>query len=156
MNRAMRRLAKKLEHRPATPPNRIHFNPQLDEWEQFDTVERMFQKLRNGAIEVEGNEIIIMGLHGETYRMLPALEGWMEYWSALARLHQVDYDDSALRKLAKSLEYDKPLTEREVDAAYLVVTAQRRMFRTIPRKSVAAVAIKVQESMRAEQEMLGA
>ena len=126
----------------------------LDEWEQFDSIERMFQKIKHGEIEWDGTNYVFMGMKGETYALLPALEGWTEYWAEVAKRFDIaDYDDGALRRLAKSLEYDKPLTEQQVEAAYAVVEQQRAMFRAIPRPEIAKAAIEVMQRIQVRDAM---
>jgi hypothetical protein len=152
MNREQRRLAKKLAGRKPVIERRV-VPSAVDEWEQFDSIERMFQKLRNGEIEYEGNTIVIMGLKGEYYGVLAALEGWTEYWAEVADRNAIAYDDGALRRLAKSLEYNKPLNLGEVNAAYAVVEQQRQMFRTLPRRHIAQVAIEVMQKIQRTDEI---
>lgn len=149
MNRKQRRHQK----RGARGNAKAYIPPLFDCWTQFDSIERLFIQLKAGAVEVEGNQITIMGLHGERYAVLPALEGWITYWSTLATRHSIPYDDTAMRKLAKSLEYDKPLQLTEVEAAYKVVDLQRRMFRALPRKEVAEVAKEVVHDIRMTDEI---
>jgi len=152
MNRLQRRQARKSSgHKRKI--NKCFVSKLQDEWEQFDSIERLFIQLKAGAVEVEGNQITIMGLHGERYAVLPALEGWITYWNILATRHGFPYDDTAMRKLAKSLEYDKPLRLDEVEAAYQIVELQRRMFRALPRRDVAAVAIEVMKDIRVTDEI---
>lgn len=153
-NRAQRRMAKKATRHKVRAP-RAFIPPTLDCWEQFDSIERLFSQLKAGAVEVESSMITIMGLHGERYAVLPALEGWITYWHTLATRHGIPYNDTAMRKLAKSLEYDKPLQMAEVEAAYQVVELQRRMFRVLPRKEVAAVAKEVMHDIRVTDEIKG-
>lgn len=152
MNRQQRRQAKRMAGHKPTQHRRI-LPLAMDMFEQFDTIERLFAQLKAGAVEVEGNQITIMGLHGERYAVLPALEGWVTYWHTLATRHGIPYDDTAMRKLAKSLEYDKPLQMAEVEAAYQVVELQRRMFRALPRRDVAAVAVEVMRDIRVTDEI---
>ena len=94
-----------------------------------------------------------MGLKGEYYGVLAALEGWTEYWAEVADRNAIAYDDGALRRLAKSLEYNKPLNLGEVNAAYAVVEQQRQMFRTLPRKHIAEVAIEVMQKIQRTDEI---
>lgn len=155
MNRAQRRIqgkrAKRQHHERRILP------PAMDEWEQFDSIERVFEKIKHGEIEWDGTHYIIMGLKGDTYAVLPALEGWTEYWAEVAKRNAVtDYNDGPLRRMAKSLEYDKPLTEAQVDAAYAVVQRQRAMFRAYPRKQIASIAIEVMQRIQEQDAHRGA
>jgi hypothetical protein len=155
MNRQQRRLQAKMQRRHITNREDSRYVPKpVDEWEQFDSIERMFQKLRHGEIEWDGTHYVIMGLHGKHYAILPALEGWIEYWAEVAKRFNVsEYDDGPLRRLAKSLEYDKPLTEQQVEAAYAVVEQQRAMFRKFPRKDIASIAVEVTQRIRMTDEI---
>jgi hypothetical protein len=82
-------------------------------------------------------------------RILPPA---MDEWEQVAKRFNADYDDGPLRRLAKSLEYDKPLTEQQVEAAYAVVKRQRELFRAYPRREIAKIAIEVMQRIKAEQE----
>lgn len=150
MNRAQRRAAERA--RPM-PPRRKFIPKPMDELEQFDTIERLFQKLRHGSVETDGRQVVIMSLQGEFYAVLPAMDGWLEYWQEVAARFQVEYDDKPLRKLQKSLEYDKPLTTAEVDAAYAVVQKEREMFRSIPRNELSKIAIEIMRRIQTTEEI---
>lgn len=142
MSRALRRMQERVvrrNHKPNRSEARYVTKFQL-EHESFDTIERMFQKIRNGELEYEGPHPIIMGLHGEHYRMLPALDGWLKYWRDLTAQQSIPYDDGALLRLRNSLDYGKPLTEGQVDEAYAVVTEQRRLYRLLPKAVTTKVA----------------
>jgi hypothetical protein len=154
LSREQRRSQERAQRRAVTKNNhnRRILPPAMDEWEQFDTIERTFQKIKHGEIEWDGTHYIIMGLKGEHYAVLPALEGWTEYWSEVAKRFNAEYDDGPLRRLAKSLEYDKPLTEQQVEAAYAVVKRQRELFRAFPRREIGKIAIEVMQRIQAEQE----
>lgn len=154
MNRAQRRQAKRLA---TVRPNRscVRFTTKFQlEHESFDTIERMFQQIRNGELRYDQRDgWVIMGLSGEDLHILSALEGWMRYWKTLTSEHGIPYDDGALRRLAKSLEYEKPLNELEVEAAYAVVEEQRRLYRTLPKAVTSRVSQDVQKAIRRDNEI---
>ena len=129
----MRRIASKNTNRPI----KRQFIPKyLDEFEQFDSIERVFQKLKNGEIEYQGEHPVILGLHGEYYAILPALDGWLSHWRLVAEGFNIDYDDANLVKLKNKLSVNMPLTLNQIENAYQVVQSQRAMFRTLPRDAI--------------------
>ena len=153
MNRTQRRLAKRQAKAKPNRSKSIYTTNFSLEFETFDTIERMFLKLRNGEIEYEGAHPVIMGLHGEFYRVLPAMDGWLQYWRELTEAHGLDYDDRALRKLYNSLEYGKPLNVAEIDAAYAVVKRQRELYRALPKSVTTATAHRVMADIRRTDEI---
>lgn len=142
LNRAQRRAVSKAKPMPA--PRRIPVTPAIDEFEQFDDIERLMQKLDHGAIEMAQGRPV-MTTKGVTYDVLSAIGGWMDYWLDLAEKHGWRiYDDSAMRKLAARLEAGMMLTPKIVDEARLVVNLQRAMFRAIPRNAISSQATTTQ------------
>lgn len=141
MNRAMRRASAKTR---ILPKRRQHVPPQIDEFEQFDEILRLSQKLEHGALEFEGAHPIMTSGKGETYRILPALEGWIEYWRSLAAKHRMPYDDHPMRTVARRLANGMPLTPEHVHEFKRVVAAQRALFRAIPRADISSQANTVQ------------
>lgn len=139
MNRAMRRLAER--GKLNVPPPRVNLlSRPLDEFEQFDEIDKLAQKLAHGAIECQqGRPIMIK--NGEPYDVISALEGWIEYWHALAIKHGIDwYVDEPMRVVRRRLENSVPLTQDHVDGFNLVVAAQRSLFRAIPRAEITSQA----------------
>jgi hypothetical protein len=143
MNRAMRRMAKRIGSTQRQRDS-ARIGAALDEFQQFDEIERLAQKLDHGALEFEGAHPIMTSGKGETYRILPALEGWMEYWRSLADKHGKLYDDQPMRTVARRLENAMPLTPEHVAGFKRVVAAQRALFRAIPRAEISSQANTVQ------------
>lgn len=127
----------------ATQPKRRNVPSAIDEFEQFDDIERMVQKLEHGAIETEQGRPV-MTTKGVTYDVLSALEGWMEYWRMLADKHSIPYDDQPMHTVARRLENVMPLTPTHIDGFKRVVAQQRAMFRSIPRRDISSQATTVQ------------
>lgn len=154
MNRQQKRqLAKQRNHKPNRSKAIYTTNFQL-EFESFDSIERLFANMRNGALEYEqGEGWVIMGLSGEYLHVLSALEGWMEYWRIITMENGIPYDDSALRRFAKSLEYEKPLNLGEVEAAYQVVQIQRHLYRTLPKSITTNTARNVMADIKRNDEI---
>lgn len=153
MNRTERRrqakLAKRLPNRSA-----IKYNNFLTiESGAFDTIERLFIAVRHGALEWGPDGWQIMGLSGEMLHVVSALQGWIKFWQELAEHESLLYDDAALVKFCKSLEYEKPMQMSEVEAAYEVVVLQRRLHRTIPHEVLREVKRKVQAEIATEAEI---
>ncbi|MFA7351350.1 MAG: hypothetical protein WC009_11360 [Methylotenera sp.] len=154
MNRAQRR---KLEKSKSQKPNRSRLkmtNYFTLEFDTFDSIERLFQQLRNGALlysQKDGWQI--MGLSGEMLHIESALEGWLKYWKELTEQNNIPYDDAPLVRILKALEYVKPLSRREIDAAYKVVELQRHLYRTVPKAETTRVVREVQKDIRRTDEI---
>jgi hypothetical protein len=143
MNREMRRKMKSTHTKPQHAAKRI-VPSFIDYFQQFDEIDKLAQKLDHGALEFEGAHPIMTSGKGETYRILPALEGWMEYWSSLASKHGIAYDDRPMRTVSRRLENAMPLTPEHVAGFKRVVAAQRALFRAIPRGEISSQANTVQ------------
>lgn len=141
MNRAQRRRMEKYAPKPI--PQR-YIPRAFDEFEQFDEIDKLAQKLEHGALEYEGANPIMTSGKGETYRVIPALAGWMEYWHSLATKHGRHYDDEPMRVVSRRLENAMPLTQEHVIGFKLVIATQRALFRTIPRADISSQAKTVQ------------
>lgn len=156
MSRALRRAAERAQrrnHQPNRSMARYVTKFQL-EHESFDTIERMFQQIRHGELRYDPQEgWVIMGLAGEDLHILSALQGWILYWETLTDDQSIAYDDSALRRLAKSLEYEKPLNESEVAAAYAIVQLQRALYRTLPKPVTTRVSREVSARIQRDNEI---
>lgn len=153
MSRAEKRLqARMAKHKPNRSKAQYNTSIQL-EFEAFDTIDRLFLALKNGALEWGAEGWLIRGISGEYMHVLSALQGWIHYWKALADKLQLDYDDTALVKLAKALEYEKPMQPAEVTAAYAVVNHQRQFFRNIPQVIRKQVCDQVREEIAKENEI---
>lgn len=154
MNRAQRRAAKHIKPRKENRSSKIYTSGFQLEFESFDTVERFFMHMRNGSLEWEdGDGWVILGLSGEYLHILSALEGWITYWHELCLGEDISYDDSPLRRLAKSLEYEKPLNMAEINAAYAVVSLQRQLYRALPKQVTTRYANIVREQIARTDEI---
>lgn len=152
-NRAQRRREAKLAR---VKPNRSAFKfdtRYTKEIDTFDTIDRLFLGMRNGQLRWGPSGWLIMGISGEDMDVLSALSGWIDYWRQLADHVQADYDDAALRRLAKSLEYEKPMTMAELDAAAEVVERQRKLYRAIPHATRKLIYHKVKAEIDRENEI---
>lgn len=153
MSRAQKRMeARMAKHKPNRSKAQYNTSIQL-EFDAFDTIDRMFLAIRNGALEWEPSGFVIKGISGEYMHVLSALQGWIAYWAALAEHLKLDYSDAALVKLAKSLEYEKPMQPAEVEAAYAVVNHQRQFFRNIPQPIRKRVCDQVRDEIAKENEI---
>jgi hypothetical protein len=154
MNRAQKRMAAKTNRHKFNRSRAIYTTNFQLEHESFDTIERLFQQIRNGELRYDRKDgWIIMGLSGEDLHILSAIEGWMLYWRTLTEEQSIQYDDSAMRRLAKSLEYEKPMNMAEVEAAYAVLEQQRRIYRALPKSITTLVSKQVQQQIRVESEI---
>jgi hypothetical protein len=142
VNRHMRRSMRKASQQTVNP-KRTPVNRALDEFQQFDDIERMMQKLENGAIEMEQGRPV-MTTKGETYDVVSAMEGWLEYWAAVATKRGIPYDDEPMRIMKRRLDNGVHLTPDIIQGAKRVVAAQRALFRAIPRHEISSEAVTTQ------------
>lgn len=156
LSRAQRRAQERAQRRGGRKPNRstaIYTTKFQLEHESFDTIERLFEQIRNGELRYDQKDgWVIMSLAGEDMHVLSAMEGWIEYWQSLAADQNIPYDDGALCRLAKSLEYEKPMNMAEVDAAYAVVCRQRELYRALPKYVTTRVAKAVRAKLASENQ----
>ena len=153
MNRTERRKQAKLAKRR---PNRsaIKYNNFLTiESNAFDSIERLFIAARHGALEWGLDGWQIMGIDGDMIHVVSALQGWIKFWQELAEHESLPYNDDPLVKFCKSLEYEKPMSLREVDAAYEVVKLQRKFYRAIPKDVIRKVTHKVRAELATDAEI---
>lgn len=154
MNRASRR---KLEKSKNHKPNRSRLqmtNHFTLEFESFDSIERLFQQLRNFAVVYSENSgWEIMGISGEMLHVESALAGWIQYWQELTEQNNIPYDDAPLVRILKALEHLEPLSKRDIEEAYKVVELQRHLYRTVPKAETTRVVREVQKSIRTTDEI---
>lgn len=153
MNRAEKRLqARMAKHKPNR--SRMQYNNILTlQNDCFDSLDRMFLSIRNGELRWNGKAYVIMGINGHDLHICSALSGWVYYWEELTDEMGVSYDGSAMKRLCKSLEYDKPLTLAEVDAAEEVLEVQRKLYRSIPQQKRREVYARVDAELKREGEI---
>lgn len=162
MNRAQLRK----EARRKTPkPNRScakYSNNFTLEFESFDSIERLFQQLRNGVLSYDDDGFCIMGLSGEMLHIESALAGWCDYWKTLTEQNGIQYDDAALELLRLALKNDKSdrlewagkkITNKQIDAAYEVIKTQRQLYRQMPKSITTKVAQEVKSNIRKVEEI---
>jgi hypothetical protein len=152
MNRAERRQAAK--PKKFSRSHAVYSTRYTLEMESFDSVERLFDKLRHGELEwTKDDGYVIRGLSGEYLHIVSALEGFIDCWWTIANGEGIPYDDTALRKLSKSLEYEKPLNRAEIDKAYDVIKLQRAIYRSLPQKVISSYAKQTQSKFRVNDEI---
>lgn len=154
MNRAQRR---KQEKSKAIKPNRSRVkmtNNFTLEFDTFDSIERLFQQLRNFAVVYSENHgWEIMGLSGEMIHIESALTGWIQYWKELTEQNNIPYEDAALVRILMAFESFEPLSKREIEEAYKVVKVQRHLYRTLPKAETTRVANLVQKDIKRTDEI---
>lgn len=153
MNRKLKRMAKRIEGRK---PNRSTAKYTTDfqlEFVAFDSIERLFQMVRNGSLNWDSDGWYIMGISGENLHVVSALEGWIYYWKELTDRQKIAYDDAALRRFCKSLEYEKPMQLHEVEAAFKLVELQRSIYRALPKKITTEVTHDVRRLIKIDNEI---
>lgn len=153
MNRADKRIQAKLaKHKPNR--SRIQYNNVLMmQNDCFDSLDRMFLSIRNGELRWSHDGYVIMGINGHDLHICSAMSGWIYFWDELTAEMGIAYDGSAMKRLCKSLEYDKPLTMAEVDAAEQVLEVQRKLYRAIPQDRRRAVYARVRAELDRENEI---
>ena len=107
----------------------------------FNQIDLLMLKLGKGEVETIDGHIIMTSMDGETYRVVPALEGWIECWRALAKKGGVEYDDGPLVRLKNRLDSGMTLTMDAIEKAKEVVDLQRRMFFAAPARVISSEAI---------------
>lgn len=116
----------------------------------FSQIDLLILKLRKGEVETVDGHIVMTSADGETYRVIPALEGWIEYWRSLAEKTGVEYDDGGLVRLKNRLAASMPLTLDCIAMAQNVIEVQRRMFFSIPARIISSQATTQQIKMLME------
>ncbi len=114
----------------------------------FYEIYKLFDSIESGYVDFADGHIVQKNSDKELYAVLPAIEGWMEYFRGLANVQGVEYDDSALKRMVKSLEYDKPLSLEEVYAARDVVDAQYKLYMRSGYRSINKLAYEMQGEMQ--------
>jgi len=132
MNRQQRRQADKLaKHKPNRSRAQLN-NMVMLEFETFETIERMFAQIRNGDLNYRPDiGWVILGGNGALCDIVYSMRWWLKQWATVAQRASITYDDTALAKLHKALEYHMPLSLAQVNNAYAVVQKQRHIYRTI-------------------------
>lgn len=151
MNRFQRRIA--LKKRKPNRSSAIFTTQFILDFQAFDSIERLFIAVRNGELEWSPEGWQLMGITGEKLHVVSALQGWIQFWKALADDQFLPYHDAPLVKFCKSLEYEKPMNLNEVNAAYEVVEIQRRFYRTIPKPAIRRVTEEVRKEIARENEI---
>lgn len=148
MNREQRRQAERDAKRK---PNRSRAqlnNMVMLEFETFETIERMFAQIRNGELNYSPTMgWVILGGNGALCDIVYSMRWWLKQWATVAERANIAYDDTALAKLHKALEYHMPLTLAHVTNAYTVVQQQRHIYRTIDQQLL----MRVVNELQAEQ-----
>lgn len=154
MNRTLRRQMSRFKLTPSVPPRvRIPKIVLMDR--DFCQIDLLLLKLRKGEVETVDGHVIMTTAAGEVYRVVPAMEGWIEYWQAMARKAHVKYDDRALVKIKNALRYDMPITPEQIDAALDVVNMQKRIYHATPAQAISSEASTQQIRMLMEDNALG-
>lgn len=132
MNRAMRRQQARVARARPNRSRAQYTNVLTLENDCFDSIDRLFLAIRHGYLRQDAAGFVLTGIDGRDFHVVSALDGWCCFWRELAEETGMDYDGSAMERLCKALEYEKPLTLAEVDAAARVLEVQRALYRTIP------------------------
>lgn len=117
----------------------------------FSQIDIFMIKLRKGEVETIDGHIVMTAQDGETYRVIPALEGWTEYWKRLAEITGAEYDDEPLRMLMNRLNYGMHVTDEMINRAERVVDLQRSIFYRTPNAVISSQATTQQIKMMMEK-----
>lgn len=149
MNRRMRRMAAR-----SKPHGNRHDEARIPKLllqdRDFHQIDLLILKLRKGEVETVDGHIVMTAPDGEVYRVVPALEGWIDYWRSLADKTGIDYDDGGLVRLKNRLAASMPLSLDAIEAAAAVIDQQRRMFFSIPARLISSQATTQQIKMLME------
>lgn len=162
MNRAQRRKESRAKKAKPNRSRAQYTNNFTMEFESFDSIERLFQQLRHGALSYDQDGYCIMGLSGEILHIESALSGWCEYWNTLTEQIGIEYDDGPLELLRRALENTASdvlewagikITHRHIDEAYEVIKIQRQLYRQLPKSLTTKVAHEVKSNIRKVDEI---
>lgn len=99
----------------------------------FRPIFNLFEQLRAGEVDAVKGRPVFRDWQGQLCEVVPALEGWAGCWDRIAAGERLQLSTEAIKKMAKRLQYDVPLTEEEVDAAWQEVLVTQRLCLRIPR-----------------------
>lgn len=149
MNRQFRRKAARLKPH-GNRHDVVRIPKILLQDRDFHQIDLLILKLRKNEVETVDGHIVMTAPDGEVYRVVPALEGWIEYWRGLADKTGFEYDDTSLVKLKNKLQYGMPLLLGDIVDAELIVEAQRAMFYRTPASLISSQATTQQIKMLME------
>lgn len=66
---------------------------------------------------VDGRPVFVDRLYGEVYPLVPAANGFIGALEILERRKGIDMHLTPLKQLVRRIEYDAPVTEKELDTA---------------------------------------
>lgn len=103
----------------------------------FAEIEKLFRTLRNDDLnEVKDNDgkwiLSQQNLEGTHYALLSSIEGWCDFFKALADMYLNDYDEKPIRKLITKLRLDQPITLEFINEAEQILKPQRQLFLSVP------------------------
>lgn len=138
MNRQLRRIAAKQKYYPE--PKKVALPKILDEYDVFTDIERLLDKVELGEIEHINGNPVMQYKDGEWYEVVPAMNGWISAWKMFDQKFQLNHDVAPLVRLCNQLNYNSPITIKQLQEARAVVMEQRRLFRSLPRDEIASAA----------------
>ena len=106
----------------------------------FYQIDAFMDMVENDAVNEVQGEIVMLTFDKEWYQVLPALDGWMECFSNLAKAMHVNYDDAPMRKMCARLNAVMPLSLKTVQEVKAVINAQRKLYMLAPHGIINQVA----------------
>ena len=150
MNRQLRRIAAR--QKPLPEPKRVPIPKILDEFDVFNDIERLLDKIELGEMEHVNGSPIAMSKDGEWYEVIPALNGWISAWKMFDQKFKLNHDVAPLVKICNQLNYSSPISVRQLQEARATVIEERKLFRSLPRDEVASAAKTKQIALYLEQD----
>ena len=138
MNRQLRRIAARQKYLPE--PKQVPIPKILDEYDVFTDVERLLDKIELGEMESVNGNIVMQYKDGEWYEVVPALNGWISAWKMFDQKFKLNHDVAPLVKICNQLNYNSPISVRQLQEARATVMEERKLFRSIPRDELASAA----------------
>lgn len=102
----------------------------------FRPIHRLFDQLRQGEIDSARGKPLFLDWQGQWCEVVPALEGWADCWERISAGERLGLSLAAVRRLAKLLEYDVPMTEQQIEAAWQEVLATQHATMRVTRRAL--------------------
>lgn len=102
----------------------------------FRPIHVLFDQLRSGEVDSAKGAPIFKDWLGHWCEVVPALEGWADCWERISAGEGLQLSLSAVRKLARRLDYDVPLTYDDLEAAWQEIVACKHATLKVTRRAL--------------------
>lgn len=156
MNRALRRSAARAK-KGSKKDKVIPIPKFIDKFQQFDEIDRLFQKISHGEIEyqycedTDSERPVLLSKNGNYFDVCSALTGWMELWREVAAIKKFTaYSDMAMALVNVKLKRGVEITFKELSDCLVVVGKQKKMFSEIDRGELKQISVMVTNRLNTE------